>query len=313
MAWIKVSYTDAGAPQAYSVNGNLNTILRFALPLLGWAVEFGPTGNASVFRAAAGNRHRLHVRHDSAVSGDADLAYVRGAHTATSATAVGSPFPTAAQVANAASNWRCGVEDDPATAAPWHIYGNDRFFYLLMWSPSYGWDLYYFGDVPSDYATGYETIICVRNNSAPYGSSGLGAQGYASPNANGSDFWARGINATTISTMGGRQFSTAGGNLGRINNNPPCRGGYQNRVMREKVALSDLGSVTATASVLALNRRGWLPNLWNPLHNGMGGGTLVDGDTFTDTVYNPAANFRIFDSPSYGSVIIEETDTWVKP
>lgn len=313
MAWTKLSYTDAGAPSALCLNGSLNNILRWALPLLGWAVEFGPTGNASVFRAAAGNRHRLHVRHDSAVSGNAGLAYVRGAHTATSATAIGQPFPTAGQAANAFSTWRVGIEDDPATPAPWFIYGNDRFFYLLMYSNSYGWEIYWFGDVPSDYATGYETVISIRNNNSPYGSNAMGAPGYPYPSYNGFDYWARGINATTVSVYGARHFSGGGNAFGRIANCPAARGGYQNRVVREKVAVSDFGSATTSVGVLAINRRGWLPNLWNPVHNGMGGGTLVDGDTFTDTVYNAAAVFRVFDSPSYGSVIIEETDTWVKP
>ena len=313
MAWTKLSSTDVGAPSALSVNGSLNNILRWALPLLGWAVEYGPTGNASVFRAAAGNRHRLNVRHESSITGDAAIAYVRGAHTATSATAIGTPFPTVAQVANANATWRCGTIGDPATAVPWFIYGNDRFFYLFMWDVSYGWDVTYFGDVPSDYATGYETVVCVRNVGGPNGSQGMGAAGFCYPAYNGCDFWARGINATTVSVQGARNFSAAGSPPGRIPNCPAVRGGYQNRVIREKIAVSDFGSTTTTAGVLAINKRGWLPNLWNPVHDGGVSGTLVDGDTFTDSVYNPAATFRIFDAPSYGSLIMEETDTWVKP
>ncbi|TAA42932.1 hypothetical protein EAT51_04330 [Pseudoxanthomonas winnipegensis] len=311
MAWTKISSTDSGAPQALSVNGSLNSILRYALNILGWATEYGTTGNASVFRAAAGNRLRLHVRHDSSVSGDPALAYVRGAHTATSATAIGSPFPTATQVPNANSNWRCGVPGDATTAVPWVIYGNDRFFYLMMWDPNYKWDIFYFGDLPSDYATGYETVVCVRNSNSPYGSPSMGASGYAYPAYDYCNYWARGINATSISMMGSRQFSSAGSAMGRIPSTPVMRGGYQNRLMREKVAMSDFGSGTTTYGVLSINRRGWLPNLWNPIHNDIGG-SVVDQDTFTDTVYNASAIFRIYDS-SVGLLIMEETDTWVKP
>lgn len=312
MAWTKISSTDSGAPQALSVNGSLNSILRYALPLLGWAVEFGTTGNASVFRAAAGNRLRLHMRHDSSVSGDTALAYVRGVHTATSATSVGQPFPTTTQAANAYSTWRCGTPGDAATATPWVIYGNDRFFYLLMYSVDYGWDLYWFGDVPSDYATGYETTICVRYNSSPYGSNAMGAPCYSWPTYDNCTYWARGINGTTVSTYGCKQASGNGNALGRTQNAPPCRGGYQNRLMREKVALADNGSTTSTGGVLAINRRAWLPNLWNPVHSQLGG-SMADQDTFTDSVYNASAIFRIFEAPGYGTAIIEETDTWVKP
>lgn len=311
MAWTKISSTDSGAPQALSVNGSLNNILRWALPQLGWAVEYGPSGNASVFRAAAGNRLRLHVHHDSSVSGNAALAYVRGAHTATSATSIGSPFPDATQAPNASSNWRCGTVGDPATAASWVIYGNDRFFIYLCYDGGYKWDMVYFGDVPSEYATGYETIVTVRGNTSPYGSFGMGAPGYAYPYFDYCHFWARGINATTVSTMGARNFSAAGYALGRIPSTPVMRGGYQNRLMREKVAISDYGSTNTTFGVLGINRRGWVPNLWNPIHSGIGG-SVAGQDTFTDTAYNPSAIFRVFDSNS-GVAIIEETDTWSRP
>lgn len=309
MAWTVYDETSPGMPNLVAANGSLNNLLRTVLPLLGWAVEFGPTGNASVFRAAAGNRHRLNVRHDSAVSGSASLAYVRAAHTATSATAIGSPVPTATQVSNANSNWKAGIEDDPVTPARWCIAGNDRFFHYLCHSPSYGWEWQFFGDVPSDYATGYETIVRVRNTNSPHGHNGMGATAQPYPYYNNNDFWLRGINGTTVATGG--CHDGFGAPVGRMAGAPALRGGYQNRILREKIALHDVGSVTATAGVLQIPKRGWLPNVWNPQHNGMGG--TADGDTFTDSVYNPAASFKLFDSPSYGTMILETTDTWSKP
>lgn len=310
MAWTVLEETTSGAPSLVAANGSLTSLLRWALPLLGWDTEFGPSGNDAVFRAAAGNRHRLNVRHNSSLtSSNASQAYVRAAHTATSATAVGSPFPTATQVPNAQSTWRAGIEDDPSTPCRFVIAGNDRFFHYLVHSPSYGWDWAFFGDVPSDYATGYETVISLRNNTSPHGSSGMGEPGYPYPQSTNQTFWARGINATTISTKGNKDGTN--GPPGRVSGCPAMRGGYQNRVLRQKMAVHDIGATTDTPGVLSMMRRGWLPNVWQPLHNGLGG--LADGDTFTDSVYNPAATFRVFDSPNYGTLILETTDTWTKP
>lgn len=310
MAWTVLDETTSGAPNLRAVNGSLTSLLRWALPLLGWAVEYGATGNDAVFRAATGNRHRLQVRHNSSLtSSDASMAMVRAAHTATSATSIGSPFPTTGQVANAYSTWRAGIEGDPTSPGRFIIAGNETFFHYFCWSPSYGWEWSFFGDVPSDYASGYETVINVRNNDSPDSSSGLSEPMYPHPKPTTLTFWARGINATTISTQGNKDGKN--GAPGRVQGNPPMRGGYQNCLLREKIALHCAGSTTTTAGVLAIPKRGWLPNVWNPIHNGLGG--LADGDTFTDSAYNPAAAFRVIDSPSSGTIILETTDTWTKP
>lgn len=310
MAYGFYDETSPGMPNLLSVNGSLNTLLLTVLPLLGWAVEYGPTGNASVFRSPSGNRHRLNVRHDSAVSGSAALAYVRGAHTATSATAIGTPFPTAAQVPNASSNWKAGIEDDAVTPARWAIFGDEKFFHYLCRSPSYGWDWHYFGQAPSDYATGYETVIKVRNSAGPYGAFGMGQASQAYPNASGGEFFARGINATTVST--GACCDGYGAAVGRMPNAPATRGGYQNKILREKISVHDTGVASGTPGVLQIPKRIWLPNVWAPQHSALGGGA-ADGDTFTDSVYNPSASFRLFDAPSYGTLIVETTNTWSKP
>ena len=151
MAWTVLTESSPGAPDNLSVNGSLNNVLRWALPALGWAVEYGPTGNSSVFRSPTGNRLRLLVRHESSITGRPDVAYVRGAHTATSATAIGQPFPTATQAPNANSTWGAGNNGQPAVPAPYGIAGNDQFFYYFVDSGAGNWDIAYFGQVPSAY------------------------------------------------------------------------------------------------------------------------------------------------------------------
>lgn len=310
MAWTVLDETTSGAPSLVAANASLTSLFRWALPLLGWAVEYGPSGNDAVFRAPSGNRHRLNVRHNSSLtSSNASVALVRAAHTATSATAIGSPFPTTAQVPNASCTWRAGIEDNPTDPCRFVIAGNETFFHYFCHSPIYGWEWNFFGDVPSDYATGYETVMNTRNDISPYGSSGMGELMYGRPQSTNNTFWARGINATTVSTQGCKDGKETP--PGRVSQNPVMRGGYQNRLLREKIGLHCIGATTDLPGVLAIPKRGWLPNVWNPIHNGLGG--LADGDTFTDSAYNPAASFRVFDSPSYGTIILETTDTWTKP
>ena len=172
-------------------------------------------------------------------------------------------------------------------------------------------DMCWFGQVPSMYSTGYETIIRVRNQLSPSYPYGFTAPTYPYPMYNNCDFWARGINASTVSVMGAPQCGN-GSAFGIVPGCPAMRGGYQNRVLREKIPMSDSGSTTTVPGVLALPTRGWLPNLWQPWHYGAGG--TANLDTFTDTVYNPAASFTVLTNSSVtAAVILETTDTWSMP
>ena len=91
----------------------------------------------------------------------------------------------------------------------------------------------------------------------------------------------------------------AGGNIGTA------------AFVREKVGVHCTGSNTTTPNTLAVNKRGWVPNLWNPLHSGIG--LVTSDDTFTDTGYSPSALFNIAPASTTVAVIIETTDTWSLP
>lgn len=311
MAWTKLTPASPGAPAGVrAANGSLNDLLRWALPALGWSVEYGPTGNASVFRANAGtNRLRLHVRHESSVSGSIGLAYVRGCHTATSATAIGQPFPTASQVANNSSNWCVGDTGNPTVDRRFVIYGNDRFFILLI-DTANGWEISYFGEVPSTYPTIYDTIIAVRGNVSPDIPTLMQNPIYAYVQPDYIHYYARGINGTTISTLANRIGSANGSASSQISQMPTFRGGFQNRILREKIALGCSGATNGSIAALCMLKRSWIPNLYALQCNGITG--INDLDTFTDTVYNPAATFIIYKSYSH-AIVIEETDTWHIP
>lgn len=311
MAWIKLANTSSGAPALTATNGSLTAVLRWALPQLGWAIEYGPTGNAAVFRAAVGNRHRFCINNNAGANA---TALVRGALGATSATAWTNVFPTTTQQSNGNSVWPCGYQPDPSVQVPYVIYGNDRFFYFIQLGGYTSTDtgsafLNFFGDVPSDYSTGWETVISMLG-SGGVPSNILLNPVYSYQQPSDGIYWARRIDGVTLSTQGnllGWQQS-----IGNVLGTPLTRAGYLNRLYRSKMAVSCGGTATATPGSLGIMQRGWLPNFWSPVASG--NTTMAVGDTFTDSVYNPSASFIWYgySNNAYG-FIIEETDTWSKP
>ena len=108
MAITHVSETTVGAPNSGRIsgtNGDLYAMMKYAVQLQGWAVEYDDTINfACVLRPATGNRFRLHLNDNSATSGNAGLCVVRGCENASAAATLVDPFPTVALVANGSSN-----------------------------------------------------------------------------------------------------------------------------------------------------------------------------------------------------------------
>lgn len=321
MALMWLRSTDVGAPTLNGVNGSLCNVLNWALVQNGWAVEYTAT-NARVYRPGSGNRRRLHVRHDSAISGAANKATVRGCENATSATALVDPFPTVAQVANNACKWQTSQTAD-ATARPWKILLAPTFFYLfVMQDGSIGHTIYFFGDVPpAEAGDVWNTMIWqdadinVDGSYAPLWSA---IQQTIVCNPPSRFYWCRNIDGTVKSipaAMVGHSASYVGVTSGL----PVAREGYNSKIHHEKLAYCCPGAQASISPTKSIFRRGWAPNLWQGLHNGRGTTNLCNqGDTFTNTAYNAAATFSIdliysIDSTGYPWIIIEETDTWVNP
>jgi hypothetical protein len=119
--------------------------------------------------------------------------------------------------------------------------------------------------------------------------------------------WCRDRSGATKATTGCLWGMAA---FGSVPSTPVARAGYSNRVRREKVGVSCVGSSTTTANNMAIDRRGWLPHIWNPIHTGLG--TLVEGDTMTDTAYHASANFVVLTQAS-GFALLETSITWSYP
>lgn len=87
------------------------------------------------------------------------------------------------------------------------------------------------------------------------------------------------------------------------------QGGYGNRIVREKMGVTCIGSSTSTVGSLALVKRGFLPNLHLPIHSGIGAVTTLD--TFEDV--SSGADFRVAIANVNAAVIVETSDTWSAP
>jgi hypothetical protein len=311
MAVLVLSELTPGAPVLSGTNGALCSLLDWGLLQNGWAIEYTAT-NSRIYRAGSGNRYRLSVRHDSAISGSAALATVRGCENASSVSALIDPFPTVAQNTDANACW---ITSDAVSAAA-------RSFRLLV-SPAWmiltvksgaadAWEVQFFGDVPKAYAEDAWNTICTSRST-----SGIAFNGSViSENMSGGFFagqkifWARGIDGGAKSVRGFLSTSNTG-TLGLAAGAPAARAGYGNRIVREKIAISDCGGSSAVVSALVAAKRGWLPNIWAPIHNGAGG--MTTADTHTDTAYAGGSLFRIILTSSSGFVLLEESDTWTAP
>ena len=325
-----------GAPTLAGVNGSLCTLLDYWLvTIAGWAIEY-TAANARVYRPAFGNRFRLFVLHDSATSGDARLALVRGCENASAATTAGivDPFPTVAQSANNASNWRVS-NTASAVTRPYHIEvddgatGNMAFVRLAVDINSApgtsGVEIGWWGDEDTNYpGDTYATSICVRNNTnaaAIPGAGGLQLSVGLAPAATQRVFFCRSASGAAKSTYAG--IEGVGGNVGAPGMNtglPALQAGYNNTVNRVAVALNCTGSATTTPSnILSLYKRVFAPNLWQTAVNAAPSSSgIVAFNTFQDPAYNVGSNFLVFNllglaNTNSGGLIFETTDTWAKP
>lgn len=322
MTIIHVTEATVGAPNSGRMSGtagDLYAMMKYALPLNGWAVEYDDAVNfGAVFRPGTGNRFRLFVLDNATASGDARIALVRGCENASAATAAGltDPFPTVAKIASNSSNWMKSSTAN-TTAQLFDIYVGATWvmFFCNVTGATNVWDFGLFGDwSPTLAGDPYSTMCAVRNttNVTSPASSGvwagvLGAGGVIPYT------FARSYDGTVKSTCGAVNVGATGvyGNA----NGPQAQAGPSTGVDRCKAVSCDTGSTSATmSSTLSLIQRAYAPNLWVPLHSGRG--SLNSRDTFTDTSYNASATFKVFcigNSATNGFVIVEETDTWSPP
>lgn len=316
MTTIVLTQASSGAPVLNGVNGSMCAVFDWALTQNGFAIEY-TAANARIYRAATGHRRRLHVRHDSAVSGFAGAAIVRGCEDASDAVTLIDPFPTVVQRAN---NDACWLASNAANSTA-------RDYLIILWETGFlffikatgtldQWSFNFFGDMPPENTEDdWSTACSARGTTATNGISvdllTTGTTTQPSAVSTACVYFCRditGVNKSTrcvLGTMG------AGAQLGTITGMPVARAGYANRIEREKVSMHCSGGSTGSLGPTQLARRAWLPNCWAAMHSGPG--SLSEGDDFTDTAYDAGALFKPIRSQGSGWVIAEISDTWSPP
>lgn len=317
MALQTLTNLTSGAPALTTVNGSLCTVLDWALvTMAGWTIEYTAV-NARVYRPPSGNRYRLFVQHDSAIIAN-NLAVWRGCESATAAAAASlvDAFPTVAIAAPLAASVLLGQAANNSTARAYRIYVTSTFVTLTVDSDTAGvpYEVAAFGDLVPSLPEDVYCTICTSafSQSATAGARGIfyNSGGYTSGIVSSNTvFFARSIDGVNKCTRG--SYAITGPYFGSVSNTTTARGGFMNRLFREKVAVSDTGASSGASNPMGIVRRGWIPQWYNPLHTGKG--TLASDDTFTDTVYSASAVFRVIAPNTAGFFIIEETDTWSAP
>lgn len=314
MSVIHVTEATVGAPNSgrmSGTNGDLYAMLKYALPLNGWAVEYDDAANfAAVFRPGSGNRFRLHINDNSATSSDARLAVIRGCENASAAATLIDPFPTVANVANNSSNW-LKSQTANTTARAFDLYVGTTWVVFLcnVGGTSTTWEWGFFGDAsPVLSGDSYNTVCMVRNSS-----NAVASQGQNITTNNGAGLatlhWARSYDGTIKDTFGAVPWYTS--TFGLVSTFPVMLAGPSGKIDRERVPIIDTGTSSVTPSTSkGLVKRGWFPNIWSALH-GASSGVVTSRSTFTDTSYNGSATFNVVFNN--GVMIVEETDTWSAP
>jgi hypothetical protein len=322
LAIVHVNESTPGLPNSgrlSGTNGDLVGILDVALPLNGWAIEYS-TGNARIYRPGTGNRFRLYVNDDSAVSGDARLATVRGCENASAASNAGlvDPFPTSSQITDANSNW---IKSSAAntTARNFDIWVGEDF---VWYSPNIAgttnvWELLFFGDIaPALAGDSYNTLVTIRNGVSGTSATWANSGNLITNSLNGSPacYLCRSYDGTVKSTRSGVMTVATQSGFGVFS--PSINAsllGPTTGVDFQKVPLMDTGSNTATVSAtLCLPTRGWLPNILQPWNGGRG--ALNARDDLTSTPVMALGKIVAASNLTAGSIaVIQESDDWTPP
>lgn len=321
MAIIHVDESTPGLPNAgrlSGTNGDLVGILDIALPLNGWAIEY-TSGNARVYRPGTGNRFRLHVNDDSATSGDARAAVVRGCENASNATTLTNPFPTVSQVADASANWLKSTLASTAARA-FDIWVGETFVILAINTNGSAnvFDLNFFGDyAPSLSAHAYNTVCSTRGSNSytlAVRFDGWPITSFSTLPSAPRLFGARDYGGTVNSTIMGVVPLGNNSSFGFMSGTAAPLSGVTTGIDTAKTMLTDFGASSGTPdSTKSQVVAGWLPNLLYPLHSGRG--AINTRDEYTDTAAGMATGVIVSASNAAGAsiAVVQESDDWSPP
>ena len=185
MAATVLTSADAGAPDLTGQAGALYNVLKWALPQLGWTIEFDDDVNFKIaFRNdnVEGSGSYLRINNNSANHPAADN---RFAQVQMYASMSDVDTGTAITPQDGVGYWLTSSSTD-ATARPWKIIGNDKFFYFSadMNGDAVRGFLGWAGDVVPEYAATAPAVLYTATGTATTSAvTALNVNGYLSVNS----------------------------------------------------------------------------------------------------------------------------------
>lgn len=326
MALYWLTSTDSGATLAAGVNGNLCTIWDWILNTkAGLTIAFTGT-NARIYQMSNGDL--IYLKHDSSVSGAANLAIVRLVESATSISSFTDPSPTVAQVADGSCNIIMSTTASATTRNWWALVDTTLhfFYFFVAGSQASGSAInidggYIWAGGTSELASdSYNSLTYNRNttnttaatnalfNAAVQTSSNIAQQAFHFKRTRD------GTIKSTLGCLGPYQGSTNPS----MANGPVYPDPDDGKLRIVKAFATDGYSTTTTIGTAAEQCRMYLPRLFFGSHVTSGYSGINIADTFTASAYDATTDAFVFfpcgaASGTVGAVMLQKAGTWVRP
>jgi len=316
MAFTNFGYfnqSSGGAPTLSGTAGDLYTLIRYAcLTISNWASLFttgSPTFATVLQPAAGGALPVITVQDNATTSGDARLATVRLAESASSSTAYTDPTPTVAQVSNAAANWMKSTIAS-ATTRDYHcaVWETGLLLAVKVAGNIDQWEIYFIGkcfQLLSSVQDPYPWALFTRNSSL-FTITILNGQNTSAASivaASGKLFFMRNAQGTIKSEQGNVDGNT-GNSFGNCPGTAAAGGAYLSSVNYKKTLLSAGGSATTTPGAQPIVQRLCVPQLYAGMHSG------YSGITETDNINNGSHTLQLLRASTSIAVIMETSNTF---
>jgi hypothetical protein len=292
MAFTNLGYFNSsspGAPTLRPVNGDLNALLHYALTTISnWTrLYHDGTNFRDVWQPAAGGASPVLIcKHNSADSGDARLAVVRMAESASSTTSYTDAFPTVLQVADTSCNWLVS-NTSGTTARDYHcvVWETGIVLAVRVTGQTDVWEIYLAGKAFSRFSSTddpYPWMIGVR---ASTNTSTINAIANATcnptiPSSGYYRFFAMRNPAGSLKSCCLHPEGRGSG-LGNAGTNPASAGAsYLGTIDRAKVRFHDMNSTTTALGTPPILSRLCFPQVYVGEHSFYSG--VTESDSVSD-------------------------------
>lgn len=316
MAFTNFGYfnnNSVGAQTLRPVNGDLNALIHYALTTVSnWTrLYHDGTNFRDVWQPAAGGPVFI-CKHNSSDSGDARLAVVRMAESASSTTSYTDPFPNVLQQADSVCNWLLSSTSG-TTARDYHctVWETGLLLSVRYSGQTDIWETMGFGKAFTRFSSTddpYPWMIGVRNSSNASTNAlvfgGGCSTNSAIPSSGTYRFFAMRNAAGTIKSSV-LQADGRGSGIGNAGTNAnSAGGGYLSVFEREKLRFHDMGNSTTSSPVSPILARLCFPQIYVGAHSG------YTGVTESDNIDDGSHTLQLLRNSTTNAVVMETSNAF---